>query len=100
MIKFPAMDRSTLVLLVLLFLTGTAYWFTRPFADVLASRTVLLGNMSVPQKMNVEMAARALDGTVIRPNETFSFNRVVGPRPASAAICPHHRMWSKTRRAP
>jgi vancomycin resistance protein YoaR len=33
-----------------------------------------------PRVRNIELAARILDGQVVRPGATFSFNRVVGPR--------------------
>ncbi|TDD95450.1 VanW family protein [Actinomadura rubrisoli] len=33
-----------------------------------------------PRVRNIEIAARILDGRVVRPDETFSFNEAVGPR--------------------
>ncbi|MFC6933785.1 VanW family protein [Actinomadura yumaensis] len=33
-----------------------------------------------PRVRNIEIAARVLDGLVVQPGRTFSFNRVVGPR--------------------
>ncbi|MEU9024355.1 VanW family protein [Actinomadura sp. NPDC048394] len=33
-----------------------------------------------PRVRNIELAARMLDGRVVRPGATFSFNKVVGPR--------------------
>jgi vancomycin resistance protein YoaR len=52
------------------------------FPVVLGSfSTTLVG--SLPDRThNVALAAAALDGTVLRPGEELSFNRVVGPRTA------------------
>ena len=33
---------------------------------------------------NIKLAAQAIDGTVLKPNEVFSFNQTVGPRTAEA----------------
>jgi vancomycin resistance protein YoaR len=49
--------------------------------------TTLVG--SVPERThNVRLAARALDGTVLRPGEELSFNRCVGPRTAERGYGP------------
>jgi vancomycin resistance protein YoaR len=37
---------------------------------------------------NLQLAIRALDGTVIRPGKEFSFNKVVGPRTAARGYRP------------
>jgi vancomycin resistance protein VanW len=71
--------RSYLICLVPLILAST-YWLTRPFADTLASQTISLSGLSTPQKLNIALAAKKLDGVVIEPHEKFSFNRIVGPR--------------------
>jgi hypothetical protein len=41
-----------------------------------------------PRVHNIQIAARILDGTVVRPGQTFSFNRVVGPRTRSRGYVP------------
>src|ERR1700737_2203850 len=56
------------------------YWTTRPFADVVASKTVSVSDLSVPQVMNINLAAKYLDGVTVKPGESFAFNRVIGPR--------------------
>lgn len=56
------------------------YWTNRPFADVLSSHTISMAGLSKSQRLNIRLAARQLNGVVLRPKEQFSFNRVVGPR--------------------
>jgi vancomycin resistance protein YoaR len=46
----------------------------------LSSFTTQMGPSSANRIWNVQLMARYIDGTVIAPGETFSFNRVVGPR--------------------
>ncbi|GAA0233669.1 hypothetical protein GCM10009527_032680 [Actinomadura nitritigenes] len=41
-----------------------------------------------PRVRNIELAARLLDGKVVRPGATFSFNRVVGPRTRGRGYVP------------
>lgn len=53
---------------------------TFPFADTLVSKTLSTSQLSSRQKSNIELAAAAIDGVVIKPGEEFSFNKVVGPR--------------------
>jgi vancomycin resistance protein YoaR len=45
-----------------------------------SSFTTEMGPSSVNRIWNVHLMARYIDGTIIRPGETFSFNRVVGKR--------------------
>jgi len=71
---------STLALLLLPFFLVGYYYQTRPFQDVLAEKSVSIYDLSAAQKLNIEMAAQALNGTIVKPHEEFSFNRVVGPR--------------------
>lgn len=55
-------------------------WLTYPFSDRLVCQTISLSSLTPIQKSNIELAVRAINGTVIKPGEEFSFNRVVGPR--------------------
>jgi vancomycin resistance protein YoaR len=48
----------------------------------LVSYTTQMGASSANRIHNVHLMADYIDGTVIKPGETFSFNRVVGPRTA------------------
>lgn len=72
--------QSYAIVLVLLIGAAITYWLTRPFADVVASKTVAIGELSKAQRMNITLAAKYLDGATIKPGETFSFNRLIGPR--------------------
>lgn len=51
-----------------------------PFAKTVSSRSVSLRPLSFEQKNNLSVAVQRLNGLVIRPGETFSFNAAVGPR--------------------
>jgi vancomycin resistance protein YoaR len=46
----------------------------------LVSFTTDMGESSANRIHNVHLMADLIDGTIVRPGETFSFNRVVGPR--------------------
>lgn len=46
----------------------------------IASYTTQMGNSSANRIQNVHLMADFIDGTLVRPGETFSFNEVVGPR--------------------
>ena len=66
----------TLALVVL----GSILWLNRPFQLELAYYRTSLADRTEAQRHNIRQAAIALDGVVIEPGETFSFNQVVGPR--------------------
>ena len=72
--------QSYALALVLLGGSFATYWTTRPFADVVASKTVKIGELGRAQRMNIALAAKFLDGATIKPNEQFSFNKLIGPR--------------------
>lgn len=73
-------SQASYLVCLLPLLLASFFWFTRPFADALASKTVSLRDLSIPQKLNIELAVKKLDGVVIKPKELFSFNGTVGPR--------------------
>ncbi|MFN3652399.1 MAG: VanW family protein [Armatimonadota bacterium] len=52
----------------------------------LASFETSLGSSSRNRTHNVDLAARSIDGTVLLPGDTFSYNEIVGPRVASAGF--------------
>lgn len=54
--------------------------YLQPFAQTLAEKHWSIRSLSAAQKMNLNVAAHRLDGLVLKPGESFSFNRVVGPR--------------------
>lgn len=65
--------------------TGSLDW--RLFRDELAHHEIEL--KSGPDEMvNVEIAAKAIDGTVVRPFEIFSFNSTVGERSVERGFRP------------
>ncbi len=72
--------KSYALTLGLLFVAFGIYWMTRPFADIVASKTVTIGALSKAQRMNITLAAKFLDGATIKPGEQFSFNKLIGPR--------------------
>ena len=55
-------------------------WFTQPFSRTLVAQNQSIQMLSTAQQSNLRIAARRLDGLVLRPGGEFSFNRVVGPR--------------------
>jgi vancomycin resistance protein VanW len=57
-------------------------WWLQPFSTVLVSKTYSIQSLNQAQITNLRVAARHLDGLVLQPGDSFSFNRVVGPRTA------------------
>jgi len=57
----------------------------RSRAPELVSFTTDMGPSSSNRIHNVHLMADFIDGTLVKPGQVFSFNRVVGPRPPSAA---------------
>ena len=56
------------------------YLASYPFSDEITRKTVSTSGLSPAQRSNIELAAQAIDGTVLCPGQVFSFNRTVGPR--------------------
>ncbi len=52
----------------------------RPFSHTLMEKHWSIASLSQAQASNLGVAARRLDGVILKPGERFSFNRVVGPR--------------------
>ncbi len=78
--QLPGNTASTVACFALAIVSFAGWWLDRPYSQVLASKTVSLSALSTRQKLNIENAARRLDGVVLRPNLEFSFNGIVGPR--------------------
>ena len=55
-------------------------YLTRPVPVVMINYSTSLKNLDANQRRNVCLAAEKINGTYIKPNAEFSFNRVVGPR--------------------
>ena len=52
------------------------------YRDLLASsKTYMAGNAN--RRTNIRLAAKAVDGTIVMPGETFSYNKTVGERTAA-----------------
>jgi vancomycin resistance protein YoaR len=51
-----------------------------PFAKEALVNGISIDRLTASERANITVAARALNGCVLRPGETFSFNRMVGPR--------------------
>jgi vancomycin resistance protein YoaR len=73
-------------LLTVVFLTAitvvlaASVWLCDPFAKNIAQFNQSIAPLNSSQRANITIAAQSIDGTVLRPGETFSFNGVVGPR--------------------
>jgi vancomycin resistance protein VanW len=61
---------------------------TYPFADTLTSKTFSTSILTPAQRSNIELAAESVNGKVLKPGETFSFNHIVGPRTAGRGYRP------------
>lgn len=68
-------------------LAGLCY-ATYPFAEEIDSKTICMTDLSRVQRSNIQLAAAAIEGTVLRPGEEFSFNSVVGPRTSGRGYRP------------
>lgn len=68
-----------LILCCPLFLAGVCY-ATYPFSDQITRKTLSIEGLSSAQRSNIQLAARSLNGVVLRPGQEFSFNNTVGPR--------------------
>lgn len=56
------------------------------FPDLLASFSTKYGESNVTRSTNIKLASRKVNGTILLPGETFSYNKVVGPRTAAAGF--------------
>lgn len=77
-------DLSKPIANLLLFLTpvslAIACWWFNPFCKVVVSNSAPISRLSASQHANIELAAQAVNGFVLAPGETFSFNQAVGAR--------------------
>lgn len=63
-----------------LFVWVALLWMSRPFQTELGAYRTSLADRTAAQRHNIQQAVKALDGVVIEPGATFSFNETVGPR--------------------
>ena len=58
----------------------------KPITRLLSTFSTPLGGSSRNRVHNIELACKAVDGTVLMPGDVFSYNDVVGPRVPSAGF--------------
>lgn len=77
-------DRQNLLYLVLFCfivgITGISVCLTRPVPVIMTEYSASLRNLDSNQRRNVCLAAEKINGVYIKPNNEFSFNKIVGPR--------------------
>ncbi len=66
----------------------SGYWLTRPFQQSIGEGHSDISRLRTQSKANIGLACRKLDGYIIKPGETFSFNKVIGPRTQSRGFRP------------
>ena len=72
-------DKSYLILILPLAIL-LCYWQERPCQTTLGEAHSRITSLNRKSKINIGQACRRVDEYVLRPGDTFSFNRVVGPR--------------------
>lgn len=55
-------------------------WITRLFPDDLSHNKAAVTRLSNAEKTNISLACHKINNLVLKPKESFSFNKVVGPR--------------------
>lgn len=71
---------ATIFLILALPSALLVYFLVRPFTQEIGSQTVYIGELTPEQINNVQVAAKSLDGIILKPGQVFSFNKAVGPR--------------------
>lgn len=59
---------------------------TEAFPDLLGTYSTTFSTSNVNRSTNIRLATKKINGTVIMPGETFSYNQVVGKRTAAAGF--------------
>lgn len=59
---------------------------TEAFPDLLATYSTTYSTKNVNRSTNIKLASSKIDGTVLMPGETFSYNTTVGKRTAAAGF--------------
>jgi vancomycin resistance protein VanW len=80
-------DKSYLILLLPAAL-AIGFWQERPFQSRLAEAHSKITQLNRQSKTNIGVACKKINDHVIRPGETFSFNRTVGPRTFERGFVP------------
>lgn len=77
----PANPRlSTYWVCLFPFMLIIALWISRPFQSCLGEAHARTSHLSKQERRNIALACRKLDGCLVKPGDTLSFNNVVGPR--------------------
>lgn len=74
------MKASGIALAILVLSLAAIAWFWRPFQSPICQRRISILDLSPAQKQNIRLAAEMVNGKILMPNESFSFNNIVGPR--------------------
>jgi vancomycin resistance protein YoaR len=78
-------------------MAGVAWSYeARPYKDLLSHYATSLTERSSAQRFNILAAARRLDGAIIGPGESCSFNALVGPRTAERGFVPANAFMEGT----
>jgi vancomycin resistance protein YoaR len=56
--------------------------------------TTLMGESSANRIWNVQLLGRYLDGTILKPGEVFSYNKVMGPRTEARGFREGQMIWN------
>jgi vancomycin resistance protein VanW len=78
---------ANLLLLLLPLCLALACWQLNPFSLTLVTNAASISRLSPQQKANIELAGKAVNGFVLAPGQTFSFNQIVGPRTSARGYC-------------
>lgn len=79
-------EQCTIALKVLSPSVTTNQIGTEAFPDLLATYSTTFSTSNVNRSTNIRLATQKINGTVIMPGETFSYNQVVGKRTAAAGF--------------
>lgn len=81
-----APEQCSIALKVLLPNVTTNQIGTEAFPNLLGSFSTTFSTRNVNRSTNIRLATQKINGTVIMPGETFSYNQVVGKRTAAAGF--------------
>lgn len=79
-------DSCTIPLKVLIPAVTTNQIGTEAFPDLLGSFSTTFATSNVNRSTNIRLAGAKINGTVVMPGETFSYNQTVGKRTAAAGF--------------
>lgn len=85
------------IILFLIIIAGILVfiYLTRPAPDVLSSYSASLEGLTKTQRKNICLAARKINNVYINPGESFSFNKIVGPRTVENGFLPAKALYER-----